>query len=76
MLVENKWGRMKEGIRVKIKQIRSEAGRAPAVRDTLQALGLGRIGREREHIVNPAIWGMLKKVSRLVRVTEADTDFS
>ena len=62
---------MKEGLKVKVRQIRSGAGRAPEVLATLSALGLGRPGREREHVINGSIWGMLKKVRHLVRVTEA-----
>ena len=64
---------MKEGLKVTVKQIRSAAGRAPQVGATLSALGLGRIGREREHVINAPIWGMLKRVRHLVRVTESQS---
>ena len=62
---------MKSGMRVKVKQIRSQSGRTREVAATLSALGLGRIGKEREHTVNPSLWGMLRKVRHLVRVIEA-----
>ena len=61
---------MKTGMKVKVKQIRSKAGRVPEVAATLRALGLGRIGMERQHIINSCVWGMLRRVRHLVRVYE------
>jgi ribosomal protein L30 len=36
--------------------------------DTLCALGLGRIGKKKEFVLNPALIGMIKKVRHFVRV--------
>ncbi|MBL7963942.1 MAG: 50S ribosomal protein L30 [Flavobacteriales bacterium] len=39
-------------------------------KDTLRALGLGRIGKRNELNATPQIRGMVKKVEHLVRVEE------
>lgn len=57
--------------KVTIKQIRSVNGRTQQVKDTLTALGLGRIGKSREHNLTPPIAGMVKKVRHLVEVRKA-----
>jgi large subunit ribosomal protein L30 len=45
--------------------------RCPAhQRETLVGLGLNKIGRKREMPDNPAIRGMIRKVSHLVRIVE------
>lgn len=54
-----------------VTQVRSGIGRPPAQRRTLQALGLGRIGKSRTLPDRPEIRGMLFKVSHLVSVKEA-----
>jgi len=51
-------------------QTRSGIGQSPRHRGTLRALGLGKIGRSREHDVNPVLTGMLRKVRHLVKVEE------
>jgi len=56
--------------KVKVTQVRSFINRPQDQRDTLKALGLGRINRERVHEATPAIIGMLKKVSHLIKVEE------
>ncbi|MCB9029830.1 MAG: 50S ribosomal protein L30 [Deltaproteobacteria bacterium] len=61
---------MKEGTKVKITQTASQCGRNKRVRNTLQALGLGRIGKSAEHTINAPIAGMIRKVNFLVTVTE------
>lgn len=53
-----------------VKQIRSSAARTKPVKDTLKAVGLGRIGATREVKVNPSMIGMLKKIEHLIEVTE------
>ena len=53
---------------IKITQVRSQIGQSPRHRGTLRALGLGKIGRTREHEESPALAGMLRKVRHLVRV--------
>jgi large subunit ribosomal protein L30 len=54
--------------KLKITQTRSAIGQSSAHRGTLRALGLGKIGRTREHEETPALAGMLRKVRHLVRV--------
>ncbi len=55
--------------KVIVRQIRSGIGRAPVVRETLKALGLGRLNKQRELALNEATKGMLKKVEYLLEVT-------
>jgi len=52
--------------KIKIKQTRSGANRTRGIKDTLKALGLGRIGKERVHTVNAPLVGMIRKVEHLV----------
>jgi len=55
---------------VVVKQIRS-GNRCPKYqRRTLDALGLGRIGKVRTHNWNPCLQGMVRTVTHLVEVTE------
>jgi large subunit ribosomal protein L30 len=54
--------------KVVIKQVRSDVGCAPAVRRTIEAIGLGRIGKSREIVANEAVLGMLRRVSHLIQV--------
>jgi len=56
--------------RLKLTQTGSTIGQSPRHRGTLRALGLGRIGKSREHDVTPAFQGMLRKVRHLVKVEE------
>lgn len=55
--------------KVVVKQVRSKIGRNPVVVGTLQALGLGGIGKQKEVVLNESVKGMLKRVSHLVEVT-------
>ena len=57
--------------KVKVTQIRSQIGQSERHRGTLRALGLGRIGKSREHDENPVLAGMLRKVRHLVKVEES-----
>ena len=52
--------------RVKVTQVKSQIGQSERHRGTLRALGLGRIGKSREHDENPVFAGMLRKVRHLV----------
>ena len=61
----------KTGIKVIVRQTRSEIGRDDRVRDTLRALGLGRVGKECEHELNPSVSGMINRVKSIVRVRKA-----
>ena len=54
--------------KLKITQTRSAIGQSQRHRDTLRALGLGKIGRSAEHTESPQLAGMLRKVRHLVRV--------
>ncbi len=55
---------MAETIRVRL--IRSPIGTKERVRATVKALGLGRVGSERELKRSPEVEGMLRRVSHLV----------
>jgi len=57
--------------RVRITQVKSQIGQSERHRGTLRALGLGKIGRSREHSESPVLAGMLRKVRHLVRVEDA-----
>lgn len=54
--------------KAKLTQIRSDIGRRPAVRATLKALGLGKLGKSRVVTLNPAVSGMIKTVGYLLSV--------
>ena len=54
--------------KIRVTQIRSRHGRIERVQQTLRALGLGKIGKSREHFVTPAISGMIRQVLHLVKV--------
>jgi large subunit ribosomal protein L30 len=56
--------------RLKLTQTGSTIGQTPRHRGTLRALGLGKIGKTREHDASPVIEGMLRKVRHLVKVEE------
>jgi large subunit ribosomal protein L30 len=57
--------------KVKVTQVRSQIGQSERHRGTLRALGLGKIGRSREHDTSPVLAGMLRKVRHLVKVEES-----
>ena len=56
--------------KVIVSQVRSGIGQTKEVKRTLQALGLGRIGKRKEHTLSPSVSGMVKAVSHLVELTE------
>ena len=56
--------------KLKITQIGSVIGRPEKHRRVIKALGLKRMHMTVEHEKNPAILGMVKKVSHLVKVEE------
>ena len=58
------------GKRIVVRQVRSGIARRPVFKATLKALGLGAIGKEREHVASPAILGMLHTVASVVQVRE------
>ncbi len=51
---------------LRVRQIKSGIGFEKSQKATLEALGLGRIGRVREHPDNPQVRGMVAKVRHLV----------
>ena len=57
--------------KLRVTQVRSQIGQSERHRGTLRALGLGRIGRSREHTESPQLAGMLRKVRHLVKVEDA-----
>ena len=61
----------KNGDKVVVKQVRSDSGRTPQVRRTVEALGLGKIGKERSFVLNDGVRGMIARVAHLVEVRAA-----
>ncbi|MFZ2898140.1 MAG: 50S ribosomal protein L30 [Saprospiraceae bacterium] len=57
--------------KIKITQIKSGIDRSQRQKDTLKALGLGKIRKTVEHEATPQILGMVKKVDHLVKVEQA-----
>jgi large subunit ribosomal protein L30 len=58
--------------KVKVTQVRSQIGQSEKHRGTLRALGLGKIGRSREHTESRELAGMLRKVRHLVKIEGED----
>lgn len=56
--------------KIKITQLRSIIDRPKDQKDTIKALGLGKINRTVEVENTPQISGMVRKVSHLVKVEE------
>lgn len=57
--------------KIKITQVKSGIDRSQRQKDTLKALGLGKIRKSVEHEATPQILGMVKKVDHLVKVEQA-----
>lgn len=58
------------GQTVTIEQFRSVAGRTKEIKASIDALGLGKIGKKRTLPLNDAVKGMLRTVEHLVRVVK------
>jgi large subunit ribosomal protein L30 len=56
--------------RIKVTQIKSQIDRPQSQKDTIIALGLGKINKSKVHESNPQIQGMLDKVAHLIRVEQ------
>jgi large subunit ribosomal protein L30 len=56
--------------KVKVTLVKSTIGQKPAKRATVRALGLKKINSTVEHVINPAIAGMIASVQHLVKVEE------
>ncbi len=57
--------------KVRITQVKSTIDRPKRQKLTIQALGLGKIGRTVEQELTPQIQGMITKVAHLVKVESA-----
>ena len=55
---------------VKIKQVKSKIKRPKDQKNTLEALGLRKIGHIVEHKKTPSVEGMIKKVKHLITIIE------
>jgi large subunit ribosomal protein L30 len=56
--------------KVKVTQVRSTIKRPKNQKRTIEALGLGRINKSKEHTLTPSIEGMLNTVEHLIVVEE------
>ena len=56
--------------KIKIKQVKSKIRRPKDQKNTLEALGLKRIGHIVEHKKTPSIEGMINKVKHLITIIE------
>lgn len=54
--------------RIKITQIKSQIDRPKRQKDTIIALGLGKINKSKEFELNAQLQGMIDKVAHLVSV--------
>ena len=55
---------------LKVKQVRSGIGCPREMRETLKALGLGKMHRVAERPDTPEVRGMIKKIPHLVHIVE------
>ena len=62
------------GKTLKIRQVKSGIGFEKSQKATLDALGLGKVGRERELPDNESVRGMAFKVRHLIEVVEQGGD--
>jgi large subunit ribosomal protein L30 len=58
---------------LKIKWVKSAIGYSARQKKTVRALGLRRLGQVVEHDDTPVIWGMINKVSHLVKVERQES---
>ncbi len=56
--------------KIKVTQVKSQINRTQVQKRTLEALGLTKIGKVKEHDATPAILGMVSKVKHLISVEE------
>ena len=59
-----------KGKTIRIRQVRSGIGCPVEMRETLKALGLGRMNRVAERVDTPEVRGMIAKIPHLVEVVE------
>ena len=58
------------GKTIRLRQVRSGIGCPVEMRETLKALGLGKMGRVTERVDTPEVRGMVAKIPHLVEVVE------
>ncbi len=56
--------------KIRVTQIRSTIKQTQRQKDTIKALGLGKINRSAEHQDSPTIMGMINAVRHLIRVEQ------
>ena len=56
--------------KIRIRQVRSGIACPVEMRETLRALGLGRINKVSERVDTPSVRGMIAKIPHLVEVVE------
>lgn len=54
--------------KIKVTQIKSQIDRPQSQKDTMVALGLGKINKSRVHESNPQIQGMIDKVAHMLKI--------
>lgn len=59
-----------DGKTIRIRQVRSGIGCPIEMRETLKALGLGKMNRVSERVDSPEVRGMIAKIPHLVEVVE------
>ena len=59
-----------KGKTIRIRQVRSGIGCPVEMRETLKALGLGKMHRVAERVDTPEVRGMIAKIPHLVEVVE------
>ena len=68
ILLEYTDDKMSNAPKIKLTQVRSSIGRPKTQLGVLASLGLGRIGKSKEHLANPSIMGAAKKVAHLITI--------
>jgi len=58
------------GKRIVVTQVVGTVRSLPVHKVNLKALGLSGIGKKKEHLLNPQIDGMLRKVIHMVKISE------
>jgi large subunit ribosomal protein L30 len=58
--------------RIKVTQVKSQIDRPKSQKDTIIALGLGKISKSKVFEVNAQLQGMINKVAHLVSVENID----
>jgi len=57
--------------KIKVTQVKSAINRPQRQKDTIKALGLGKLNKTVEKEATPQVLGMVEKVKHLVKVEEA-----